>query len=141
MGIKWNYQVINVKLCFRLVGDMMQYHVIVPEGERFSWNNFVQLKDYLRSKFPNTYNKELYKAGSPRFFDKGDAVYVKDQPVFEYVCQLQELIDAIKHFATNQLDLGEYEFSFATIDYDYVSSLKEASLDMIHAGETFLDTL
>ena len=136
MGTQWNYQNINVKLCYRSVGSGQRYHVIVPEGERFSWNDFVSLKDFLRSKFPNSYNKELYLAGTPRWFAEGKTTYQKDQPVFEYNCSSTELIAAIEEFATTRLDLGDRQFSFATIDYDFISAMKEVPLDMIHAGET-----
>jgi len=136
MGEKWNYQVINVKLCYRYAETTKLYHVIVPEGERFSWNNFMSLKDFLRSTFPNKYNKELYLAGTPRWFEEGKTTYQKDQPVFEYVCDSVELIKAIESFAKNNLNLGDYQFSFSTIDYDFVSSLKEVPLDMMHVGET-----
>jgi len=139
MGTVWNYQIINVKLCYRTVGTQVKYHVIVPEGERFSWRDFVSLKNHLTSKFPNTYNKELYLAGSPRWFDEGQTTYAKDQPVFEYVCTEAELREAIENFAKTNLDLGDYQFSFATIDYDFISALKEMKdvpLDMMHAGET-----
>jgi len=140
MGTKWNHQIINVKLCYRQEESHTLYHVIIPEGDRFSWRDFVRLKDHLRSKFKNRYNTNLYKAGTPRFFEWDEPTYTKDQPVYEYLCELKDLVNAIKEFSTNALNLGEYEFSFSTIDYDYVSSLKNFSLDMIHAGETLLDT-
>lgn len=136
MGTQWNYQNINVKLCYRYAGLEKRFHVIVPEGERFSWNDFMSLKDYLRSRFTNNYNKELYLAGTPRWFEEGNTTYQKDQPVFEYKCESEDLIKAIEEFAVNNLNLGDYKFSFSTIDYDFVASLKEVPLDMIHAGET-----
>jgi len=137
MGTQWSYQIINVKLCYRNVDNQQLFHVIVPEGERFRWQDFMSLKDYLRSKFKNSYNKELYLAGSPRWFDEGSTTYAKDQPVFEYQCNAKDLIVAIEEFAKTQLNLGEYAFSFANIDYDFISAMKEVPLDMMHAGETF----
>lgn len=136
MGTKWNHQIINVKLCYRMVGDKQVYHVIVPEGERFNWQDFMKLKDYLRSKFHNTYTKELYLAGTPRWFEEGQTTYTRDQPVFEYYCDAKHLTDAIETFSKENLDLGDRQFSFSTIDYDYISALKDVPLDMIHAGET-----
>lgn len=140
MGTKFSYQTINVKLCYRNVNGKSFYHVIIPEGERFSWNDFVKLKDYLRSKFSNNFNKTLYLAGTPRWHDGGKVSYVKDQPVFEYLCTAKELITEIDLFAKNQLSLGEFQFAFATVDYDFVASMKEVPLDVLmQAGETFSD--
>lgn len=140
MGTKFSYQLINVKLCFRNSNGKTLYHVIVPEGERFGWNDFVKLKEYLRSKFPNNYNKTLYLAGTPRWHEGGQVSYVKDQPVFEYACSLKDLISEIEFFAKNRLTMGEYEFVFSTVDYDFISTMKEVPLDILmQAGETFAD--
>jgi hypothetical protein len=138
MGTKWNYQSINVKLCYRSVGDKKLFHVIVPEGDRFGWTDFIKLKNHLRSKFSNMINKELYTAGTPRLLEDGGTSYEKDQPVYEYNCDVKSLIEVIESFAKTSLDLGEYEFSFSTIDYDYVSLMKGVPLDNLPAGETFL---
>jgi len=136
MGEKWNYQIINVKLCYRSFNGKQIYHVIIPEGERFKWNDFMKLKDHLRSKFVNTYNKELYLAGTPRWFEEGTTSYVKDQPVFEYDCDAKDLMAAITAFSKEHLNLGDRKFDYATIDYDFIASMKEVPLDMMHAGET-----
>ena len=139
MGTKWNYQSINVKLCYRVVGGIQLFHVIVPEGDRFSWNDFIKLKNHLRSKFSNTINKDLYTAGTPRLLEDGGTSYDKDQPVYEYKCAIKDLMESIESFAKASLDLGEYEFSFSTIDYDYVSLMRGVPLENLQSGETFGD--
>jgi len=136
MGEKWNHLIINVKLCYRSVNGKQKYHVIIPEGERFKWDDFMKLKNNLRSKFPSNYNKELYLAGTPRWFEEGSTSYTKDQPVFEYDCEAKDLMEAITAFAQTDLNLGDRKFAYSTIDYDFVSSMKEVPLDMLHIGET-----
>lgn len=136
MGEKWSFQKISVKLCYRKYKGTTLYHVIIPEGERFKWSDFLKLKDHLRSKFSNSYNKNLYLAGTPRWFEDGTTTYTKDQPVFEYSCDPKDLIKEINAFAKNHLNLGDREFVFSTIDYDFVAAMKEVPLDMLHAGET-----
>jgi len=78
----------------------------------------------------------LYLAGTPRWFEEGTTSFTKDQPVYEYCCDAPDLIREINSYAEAHLNLVDRKFEFSTIDYDYISMLKDVPLDMIHAGET-----
>ena len=129
MGTKFIDNQINVKLCYRESRGSLRYHVIVPEGQRFNYHDFLKLKDHLKRQFSNFYNKSLYLAGTPRWYEEGKSTPDKDQPVFEYFCEKEDLQRAIETFGKTHL--AEYEFSFATVNYDFVSELKEVPLDIV----------
>jgi len=136
MGEKKNDQTINIKLCYRIVNNKQRFHVNIPDGARFEREDFLKLKDHLRRTFSdNNYNKALYLAGTPRWFEEGQPKYTRDQPVFEYGCKLEEIREAITDFTQTSLKFKDRKFSYSTIDYDFVSAMKEVPLDMIHEAE------
>jgi len=109
MGQKWNYQIITFKLFYRTVDGNFLYHLTGPEKDsRIGYNDFISLKNHLRSKFSNEYRTDLYP----------------DQPVFEYNCDVDDLKKTISEFIDAKLDLVECDLSFSVIDYDYVTEMK-----------------
>jgi len=136
MGEKWENNTVVIKLLYRSIRNSdIKYHLGIPSGRRIEYNDWIKLVGHLRSTFPrNNRNVELYKASTPRWVDAGG--HSKDQPVYEYACDVDALKTEIKSFIkTNFRYLDGYEISFTVTDYDYISSLMEPNLDMIPAGE------
>lgn len=64
----------------KVVCNNGMFHLVnSDEPTRMCWDNFISLVSYLRNRFPNNYNTELYKS----------------QPVYEYTAVRSDIETAI----------------------------------------------